>query len=178
MPTEEELQEGFTLGDWDILPGKGVFRRGDQEERPEPKVFAVLIALAKRDTNLVTKQELIDEVWDGRPTADEPITRCVYQLRRHLDDRENRQLVETMQRRGYRLKQRVELHRRPAAATADEPSATVWLWKTVAAFLAVGFVEFVFDDRVARSDFVGEGSRQLRGYLVRNIEVEGPERGV
>lgn len=140
MPTEEELQAGFTLGDWDILPGKGVFRRGDQEERPEPKVFAVLIALAKRDTNLVTKQELIDEVWDGRPTADEPITRCVYQLRRHLDDSENRQLVETLQRRGYRLKQRVELHQRPAAATADEPSATVWRWKTVAAFLAVGFV--------------------------------------
>ena len=70
MPTEEELQGGFQLGDWEILPGHGQFRRGDQVEKPEPKVFAVLIALAKRDTNLVTKQELIDEVWAGRETAD------------------------------------------------------------------------------------------------------------
>ncbi|MCH9005383.1 MAG: winged helix-turn-helix domain-containing protein [Proteobacteria bacterium] len=146
MPTEEELQEGFTLGDWDILPGKGVFRRGDQEERPEPKVFAVLIALAKRDTNLVTKQELIDEVWDGRPTADEPITRCVYQLRRHLDDSENRQLVETLQRRGYRLKQRVELHQRPDPVPAPVPETGPNLrrWKPMVAFLAVAIVAIVW----------------------------------
>jgi len=143
MPTEQELQDGFTLGEWEILPGKGVFRRGDQDVRPEPKVFAVLMSLAQRDTNLVTKQELIDEVWDGRPTADEPITRCVYQLRRLLDDRENHQLIETLQRRGYRLKQSVVLHR-PAepelASVAAETGPSPRMWKLVAAILAVGFV--------------------------------------
>jgi len=99
MPTEEELQGGFNLGEWEILPGHGELRCGDEVRRPEPKQFAVLIALAKRDTNVVTKQELVDEVWDGRATADEPITRCVSQLRQHLDDRETpHKLIETMQR--------------------------------------------------------------------------------
>jgi DNA-binding winged helix-turn-helix (wHTH) protein/tetratricopeptide (TPR) repeat protein len=143
MPTEQELQDGFTLGDWEILPGKGVFRRGDQEVRPEPKVFAVLMSLAQRDTNVVLKQELIDEVWDGRPTADEPITRCVYQLRRHLDDRENHELIETLQRRGYRLKKSVVLHcpaEPEVAPAAIQPGPSPRMWRIVAAILAIGFI--------------------------------------
>jgi len=145
MPTEEELQTGFNLGEWEILPGHGVFRRGDQEERPEPKVFAVLMALATRDTNLITKTELVDEVWDGRPTSDEPIARCVSQLRGHLDDRQTpHQYIETLQRRGYRLKQHVELHHPPEIAPvpiADPDSGpSPRLWKAVAAVLAIGFL--------------------------------------
>lgn len=141
MPTEEELLEGFDLGEWEVLPSKGILRRGDQEERPEPKVFAVLIALAKRDTNVVTNQQLIDEVWDGRPMGDEPITRCIYQLRGHLDDRQPYQLIENLQRRGYRLKQRVRLHQQPDAITSSaEPGPSLRQWKTVAAVLVTGFV--------------------------------------
>jgi DNA-binding winged helix-turn-helix (wHTH) protein/tetratricopeptide (TPR) repeat protein len=145
MPTEQELLEGFNLGDWEILPGKGVFRRGDQEERPEPKVFAVLIALAKRDKVLVTKQDLIDEVWDGRPIPDEPIARCLSRLRHHLDDRQKpHQLIETLQKRGYRLKKSVELHKpaeSPASiATTPEQAPSLSLWKKLAIIAAVGLV--------------------------------------
>lgn len=130
MLSEEELREGFYIGDWEVLPGKGVLRRGDQEERPEPKVFAVLIALARRDTNLVTKQELIDEVWGGRPTSDEPIARCLSQLRGHLDDRQTPHVfIETIQKRGYRLIEKVKL---------DQPWWTrPILKKSIAAVLAV-----------------------------------------
>jgi DNA-binding winged helix-turn-helix (wHTH) protein/TolB-like protein/Tfp pilus assembly protein PilF len=145
MPTEEELNRGFNLGDWEVLPGHGELHRGDRVERPEPKVFAVLIALAKRDTNLVTKQELIDEVWDGRPTTDEPIARCLSQLRGHLDDRERpHQFIETLQRRGYRLKQAVELHS-PSDAVDEVPGAvkpgpSLFIWRLVAIVLGVGFL--------------------------------------
>ena len=145
MPKEEELLEGFTLGEWEILPGHGVFRRGDLEERPEPKVFKVLIALAKRDTNLVTKEELVDEVWDGRATSDEPIARCISQLRGHLDDRQTpHQYIETLQKRGYRLKQNVELLHPPeivpAVSLEGEAASSPRMWKTLAAILAIGLV--------------------------------------
>jgi len=145
MPTEEELQAGFNIGEWEILPGHGIFRRGDQKERPEPKVFAVLMALAKRDTNLITKTELVEEVWDGRPTSDEPIARCVSQLRGHLDDRQTpHQYIETLQRRGYRLKQHVELHHPPEIAAVPiaelEAGPSPRLWKAVASVLAIGFL--------------------------------------
>ena len=145
MPTEEELNDGFNLGEWEILPGKGLLRRGDRVERPEPKVFAVLMALAKADTNLVSKDELVDEAWGGRSTADEAIARCISQLRGHLDDRQVPHVyIETLQRRGYRLKQDVVLHKpaetEPAMGLPAERGPSLRLWQRVAAVLAIGFI--------------------------------------
>lgn len=120
MPTQAELKSGFILGDWEVVPGQGVLRRGDHEERPEPLVFEVLMALASRDGDLVSRDELIDEVWGGRPTSDEPINRCLSQLRGHLGDRERPyRYIETLTRRGYRLNQPVQLLQ-PSAPAAEE----------------------------------------------------------
>ncbi len=144
MPSKEELFEGFTIGEWEVLPGHGVLRRGDQEERPEPKVFAVLLALASRDGNLVTRDDLVNEVWDGRPTSDEPINRCLSQLRGHLGDRARpHRYVETLQRRGYRLMQPVELRTERGgmpAQSSEAPASSVRLWRIVAAVMAAGFL--------------------------------------
>jgi len=139
MPTEDELREGFRLGDWEVLPLRGVLRRDGHEEKPEPRVFGVLIALAKRDGDLVTRDELVDELWDGRPTSDEPINRCLSQLRRHLGDKSRPyRYVETLTRRGYRLLQPVELPD-PSADAAPPPVAPaaerVAPWRPAAAAL-------------------------------------------
>ena len=139
MPTTEELNGGFNLGDWEVLPAKGVLRRGDEEVHPEPRVLAVLLALAKRDRNLVTKDELIAEVWDGKAFSDEPILRCISLLRGHFQDKKPFSYIETLPRRGYRLLKPVELH---VAGDEDPASASqsVRLWKSVAAVIAIGFV--------------------------------------
>jgi len=144
MPTKEDLFEGFTIGEWEVLPGHGVLRRGDREERPEPKVFEVLLSLASRDGNLVTRDDLVNDVWDGRPTTDEPINRCLSQLRGHLDDRARpHQYVETLQRRGYRLMKPVQLHKELEPARDDTvvtPGPSLRLWRIVAAVMALGFL--------------------------------------
>ena len=127
VPTEEELQQGFELGDWEVLPSKGVLRCADREERPEPMVLKVLLALARRDGDLVSRDDLIDEIWDGRPIGDEPINRCIAQLRGHLGDRERpHQYIETLTKRGYRLKQKVRLSE--AAAPTQELQQTSGNW--------------------------------------------------
>lgn len=148
MPTEDELRQGFRVGDWDVLPLRGVMRRGDHEEKPEPRVFGVLIALAKRDGDLVSRDELIDELWDGRPTSDEPINRCVSQLRRHLGDKTRpHRYVETLTRRGYRLVQPVEF---PEAVGAETPTqspaareAPAIPWRPLAAALLVAAIAWL-----------------------------------
>ena len=139
MPTTEELNKGFNLGDWEVLPAKGVLRRGDEEIHPEPKVLEVLLALARRNKNLVTKDELIDEVWDGKAFSDEPILRCISLLRGHFDDKKPFTVIETLPRRGYRLLKLVELHHEEAVASVESESG-VRLWKTVAAVVALGFI--------------------------------------
>jgi len=152
MPTAEELNKGFEIGDWEILPARGVFRRKDQEENPEPLVFGVLLALAKRDGDLVTRDELIDELWGGRATSDEPINRSLSQLRRHLGD-QNRphQYIETLTRRGYRLKQEVRLKEPSLSAAAVPLAATrpsrARLWTIIAAVIAVALLAESYLDR-------------------------------
>ncbi len=130
MPEQEELNKGFKIGEWEVLPSKGVLRSAAGEEHPEPKVFEVLMALARRDGDLVSHDEFIVEVWDGRPTADEPIIRCIAQLRKHLGDRERPyRYIETKTRRGYRLCQKIQL-KEPADAPPRPPEPAVSRWRS------------------------------------------------
>ncbi len=142
MPSKEELLEGFTIGDWEIHPGTGVFRRGDEEVRPEPLIFKVLYSLAMRDGECVTRDDLIEDAWDGRPTADDPINRSIAQLRGHLGDKARpHQYIETLHRRGYRLMQPVKLHVSSGAGEDDANAGPgTRLWKVVAAIVVVGFL--------------------------------------
>ena len=158
MPTEEELKQGFTLGEWEVLPLRGVLRRGDQEERPEPRVFGVLIALAKRNGDLVTRDELVDELWDGRPTSDEPINRCMSQLRGHLGDKSRpHEYVETLTRRGYRLLKPVELLHPAGPETEIAADAQVVApssrWKAVSAAIIVTAVAWIAWTQIPPGDF-------------------------
>ena len=144
MPKKEDLLKGFTIGDWEILPGRGVFRRGEEEVRPEPLTLQVLYSLAMRDGELVTRDDLINDAWGGRAVADDPINRTIAQLRRFLDDRTKPpEYVETLHKRGYRLMKPVLLHEPPereSASAAPEAGPSLRLWKMVAAFLAFGFI--------------------------------------
>lgn len=142
MPSTEELLGGFTIGEWEIHPGQGVFRRGDEEVRPEPLIFKVLYSLAMRDGECVTRDDLIEDAWDGRPTADDPINRSIAQLRGHLDDKARpHQYVETLHRRGYRLMQPVQLHARSSTVDDDvTPAPGIRRWKIVAGIMALGLL--------------------------------------
>ena len=167
MPTKSELQKGFRIGDWEVLPGQGIMRCGEHEERPEPMVFEVLLALASRDGELVTRQELIDEIWDGRPTSDEPINRCLSQLRGHLGDRERpHRYIETLTRRGYRLNHKVRLYE-PTVADNDEVVGVDrfrnqrWLWILLGAIVASIIIAAV-----------------IRGGLLAIVEEPGSDSGV
>jgi DNA-binding winged helix-turn-helix (wHTH) protein/TolB-like protein/Tfp pilus assembly protein PilF len=143
MLTTEELNEGFNLGEWEVLPLQGVLRRGEEEIKPMPKPFAVLMALAKRDGNLITRDELIEEVWEGKAFSDEPIQQAIALLRKHFGDKQPHKYIETLHRRGYRLIQPVDLHHKPDALDAEpatEDSRSLRRWKAVTAVVAIGFV--------------------------------------
>jgi DNA-binding winged helix-turn-helix (wHTH) protein/tetratricopeptide (TPR) repeat protein len=159
MLTEEQLRQGFRIGEWEVLPLRGVLRSGEQEERPEPRVFGVLIALAKRNGDLVTRDELVDELWDGRPTSDEPINRCLSQLRGHLGDKSRpHRYVETLTRRGYRLIQPVDLLKPVEEPTSAAPGKGVdERWKPIVAAIAVAVVAWVVWTQIPPGDFSSIG---------------------
>jgi len=69
-----------------------------------PKPFAVLCALARRPGSLMTKNELLDEVWGHRFVTESVLKTVIAKVRRALgDDARQPRVIETVARRGYRL---------------------------------------------------------------------------
>lgn len=70
----------------------------------EPKVFRLLIFLIENRHRVVTKDELVAEVWDGVAVTDSALTRSVVKLRRALgDDAKQPRYIGTIPTVGYRF---------------------------------------------------------------------------
>lgn len=152
MPSYTELMRGFEFGRWTVIPERGLIRDGEEERRIEPLVMDVFVVLASHGGNVVTKDQLIDEVWDGRPQMDDVITRCITVLRRALgDNAKSPTYIETLQRRGYRVMLPVnmpdEIGRTDASRTADAKSGFAAFAVTVVAVIAIIWYVVVDDDR-------------------------------
>lgn len=140
MPTQEQLDNGFRIGDWEVLPARRVMRRGDEEIAPEPKVWGVLMSLVLRGGDVVTRDELVDEVWEGRATGDEPINRCISQLRKHLGDTRPYRYIKPVTGSGYLLQEAVTLLDSDDGAIAKEvwrPRRRLWPIILLVAVIAV-----------------------------------------
>ncbi len=97
-------QELLKLGDWNIHPAEGQITRGTETQHLRPKAMAVLCVLVRARGALVTRDELLEEVWGPRAVSDEPLTATIGELRRILGDRrDNRRHIETVPKRGYRI---------------------------------------------------------------------------
>lgn len=69
-----------------------------------PKTFAVLLHLAQHSRRLVTKDELLSDVWRGVTVDEELLRGYIRELRRLLcDHAQTPQFIETVARRGYRF---------------------------------------------------------------------------
>lgn len=70
----------------------------------QQRVLEVLLAIVRRQGALVTKEQLIDEVWKGEAVGDASLARCLYEARRALgDDARRPKYLLTVHGRGYRL---------------------------------------------------------------------------
>ena len=82
----------------------GELQRADIVAKLTPKAAALLAVLLERAPALVTKEELLARVWDGKAVGDEALTSCIQEVRRALgDDARQPRYIETRHRRGYRL---------------------------------------------------------------------------
>jgi DNA-binding winged helix-turn-helix (wHTH) protein len=94
----------FRVGNWLAQPTLNFIRDGETVRHLEPQVMDLLAFLATTGGRVITKDEIIDAVWDGRFIAEATLTRAVADLRRALgDSRRSPQYIATIPKRGYRL---------------------------------------------------------------------------
>jgi Tol biopolymer transport system component/DNA-binding winged helix-turn-helix (wHTH) protein len=175
MPVAESvLSGGFQLGEFTVDPPTGEVRGPAGRAQLDPKVMDVLLVLAERAGHVVLREELHHAVWPGLIVSDDALSRCIYQLRRHLGNAGGssrcKELLETLPKRGYRLN--LAPGRPVLAPTRNiEPVTTaaprvgkarfsVWLLPAVAAFLimsAIGVwlnrVDYFWKDPLADAQF-------------------------
>ena len=94
----------FRLGDWLVDPSLNRLSRGGVVEHARPRLIELLVFLAKHAGQLVTKEQILDEVWQQRFVAESVLSRSVADLRQLLGDEAGQpRFIETIPKRGYRL---------------------------------------------------------------------------
>lgn len=77
-------------------------RRGEEQISLEPRPLDLLMLLLRRSNDLVSKDELIEQVWAGRVISETVIARAVAKLRTALGE-QGAELIRTVHGYGYRL---------------------------------------------------------------------------
>src|SRR4029453_521454 len=78
-----------------------------REGRPlhvEPRVLDLLIFLVRNRDRVITKEELLDNVWKAKFIGESALTRCMMQLRKAIaPENGGDDPIRTVHRRGYRF---------------------------------------------------------------------------
>lgn len=92
----------------EVFPLEGRVAGPGGDLRVEPKAMAVLVELARHAPDICPREQIVQSVWPRGYVTDDVLTRCIGQIRRALgDDPRAPACVETIPKRGYRLRSAV-----------------------------------------------------------------------
>ncbi len=99
----------FRLGDWEVRPDHNELVSRQETRRLEPKAMDLLVFMASSAPEVMSKNDIIDTVWEGRIISEGTLTNTIAELRRALgDDARHPRYIETIPKRGYCLVAPVE----------------------------------------------------------------------
>ena len=110
----------YRFGEVELDETRMQLRVAGQGVELEPRPLALLLELLRHAGEIVTREELIESVWAGRPTVDNVIPNAITKLRRALGPG-NADAIVNVPRVGYRLDAAVErtvLHAAIAGGTS------------------------------------------------------------
>jgi TolB-like protein/DNA-binding winged helix-turn-helix (wHTH) protein len=86
----------------------------------EPQVFALLALLVENRDRLVSRDEIIEKVWDGRVVSDAAVASRVKSARQALgDDGQSQRFIRTIHRQGFRFVAEARVVRASALQPGD-----------------------------------------------------------
>src|SRR5450631_1905693 len=94
----------YQFGPFELDLATVELRNGDKACCLEPQVFALLALLVENRERLVSKDEIIDKVWDGRSVSDAAVSSRVKSARQALGDTgKSQRFIRTIHGQGYRF---------------------------------------------------------------------------
>lgn len=113
----------YRFGDFALDRSTFELRRGGEVVPVEPQVLALLLLLVENRERLVSRDEVIEKVWDGRIVSDSAVDSRIKSARRAVgDDGTAQRCIRTVHGRGFRFVADVqEAAARRAPSGAGEP---------------------------------------------------------
>lgn len=153
------------IGDWYVHPSSGQISRNGEAARLEARAMRLLLCLAEHAGEVVSIDDLLNQVWTGVIVSPDSVYQAVASLRRQLgDDPKQPAYIETVPRLGYRMVAAVApwadsstagIGQPPAAPDAPASSPrrkTGFLLAGVAALCLALAAAFVLPGRIANNN--------------------------
>lgn len=113
------LNHSFAIGEFEVHPSLNQLAHQGKAIRVTPKVMQVLLCLAQRPNQAVTRDELLDSAWPDVAVNEDVLTSAISELRRIFQDSpRSPAVIETIPKIGYRLI--APLKAAPASAALPE----------------------------------------------------------
>src|SRR3954454_14886063 len=110
----------FRFSDHELDLRRHELRRGGAVVHLEPQVFDLLVFLLHNRDRIVSKDEILDAVWDGRIVSEAALSSRINAARKAVGDTGNDQaVIRTFHKRGFRFIADVEDHADHSPAVSD-----------------------------------------------------------
>jgi adenylate cyclase len=169
------------FGDVEIDVDAFELRRAGTLHPVEPQVFELVCYLARNAGRLVTKDELIEQIWNGRIVSDATLASRIKSARRAIgDDGEQQKWIRTVHGRGVRFVGECATARAMTEAAIDAPSRpaiAVLPFECLSArpepdYLADGLTEDIITDLSRVSGLLVVARNTVYAYRDRPVDIQ------
>jgi transcriptional activator of cad operon len=110
----------------------------------EPRQAEVLGYMCRHPNKLISRDELIEQVWQGQIVTDNAVNRVIAKLRKSLgDDAKNAEFIQTLPRKGYKFIARISLFEPELESQFEITSETRKLKPWLSIFIAAVIIAIV-----------------------------------
>lgn len=95
----------FRVGEWLITPANNTISRDGRQRTLEPRLIDMLKYFAQHPDVVLSRDELIENIWKRNIVTDHVVTQCISELRKYLKDgdKDSQEYIITVPKRGYKL---------------------------------------------------------------------------
>ncbi len=170
LPTSTKLR----IGEWCVNPAAGQISRNGETARVEARTMRLLLCLAGHAGEVVSIDELLNQVWADVTVSPDSVYQAVTSLRRLLgDDPKQPTYIATVPRLGYRMVATVGPWTDQSTAgstTAPAPrSSARWIAAAVIGLVLVVLLALRFRSKVATGN--SSGSTVIAAQSQKSIAV-------
>ena len=99
-----DFESTFYVADWLIDPSSCRISRNGEEHKIEPKAMTVLVCLAQKQGQVISREALEETAWQGMVVGYDSLASAIIKLRKAFgDSSKNPAVIETVPKKGYRL---------------------------------------------------------------------------